>query len=106
MLLNPQNLRLGIAAHLLNGLVTLNPNRTLADRDQDLDHSLELADELVRRFEVWHGPAPSSEPPPSAAIREEILKPDAGVLAGLLAERRRKAHESRTAAKPPRRPLQ
>lgn len=40
MTLTPHDPQLDIAARLLSSIVAQDRNRTLADRDEDLDHSL------------------------------------------------------------------
>lgn len=99
--------QLHIATHVLSGLVSQDRNRTMADRDEDIDHSLDLAEELVRRFRARkpQSPVPTLEPKPTAGIREEVIDRDQVSFNSMLVERRRKAEGARPAPKPPGRTL-
>ena len=44
-----EELKLDYACRLLSGIITLDRNRTLADRLGDIDHALEVAEELITR---------------------------------------------------------
>jgi hypothetical protein len=107
MTLTPHDPQLDIAARLLSSIVAQDRNRTLADRDEDLDHSLDLADELIRRYRSRkpQTPAPTLEPKQSTRVREVVIQRDEPTLSALLADRRRSGEESRVAPKPPGRTL-
>ena len=65
-----QYLQLHIATHVLSGLVSQDRNRTMTDRDEDIDHSLDLAEELVRRFRARkpQSPVPMLEAKPTTRV--------------------------------------
>lgn len=103
MTLTPHDPQLDIAARLLSSIVAQDRNRTLADRDEDLDHSLDLADELIRRHRSRkpQSPAPTLEPKPVSRVREVVVQREEPSLSALLADRRRRGEESHPAPKPP-----
>ena len=49
MTLNLQDPQLDLAARFLGSMMAMDRNRTLADRDDDIDHALDVAEELIRR---------------------------------------------------------
>lgn len=70
-----QDLKLDIASRLLSGIISQDRNRTLSDRMADIDHSLEVADELIRRSEGYSPPdcEHTLNPPPNVRTREEVI---------------------------------
>lgn len=107
MTLTPHDPQLDIAARLLSSIVAQDRNRTLADRDEDLDHSLDLADELIRRHRSRkpQSPTPTLEPKPVSRVREVVVQREEPSLSALLADRRRSSEESHPTPKPPGRTL-
>lgn len=100
MTLNPQDPQLDLAARFLGSLMAMDRNRTLADRDDDIDHALDVAEELIRRRR-----ARSSSPPPMTLelrppieTREEVVERDWISVPEWRAER-----NSAQSPKPPRR---
>ncbi len=71
-----QDLKLDIASRLLSGIITQDRNRQLADRLSDIDHSLQLADELIRRSECQSPPSceHTLEPKPAVKTREQVIE--------------------------------
>lgn len=87
-----QDLKLDIASRLLSGIISQDRNRTLDDRLADIDHSLEVADELIRRS-VGHTP-PECEHTltPSATVktREQVVDREPAPFPELLQAKRAK----------------
>lgn len=85
-----QELKLDIASRLLSGIISQDRNHSLLDRLDDIDHSLEVADELIRRS-AGHG-TPISEhtlkPRPATRTREQIVQREQVPLKELLDARR------------------
>lgn len=58
MTLNPQDHQLDLAARFLGSMMAMDRNRTFADRDDDIDHALDVAEELIRRRRARSPSAP------------------------------------------------
>ncbi|MDH5824223.1 hypothetical protein QFW77_14675 [Luteimonas sp. RD2P54] len=85
-----QDLKLDIASRLLSGIVSQDRNRKLLDRLDDIDHSLEVADELIRRSK---GDAPPTrdhtlQPRPITRTREKVIQREQLPLQQILEARR------------------
>lgn len=95
-----EELKLDIASRLLSGIISQDRNRRLLDRLDDIDHSLEVADELIRRSQGHASPVSEHtlRPRPSRT-RERVVERDAPPLHELLDARRGPA-----APRPPRGP--
>lgn len=91
------DLKLRIATHLLSSLINQDRGRSLPERDQDLDHSIELAAELIRRCEGRSPPTDEHilRPQPPIKTREQIVDRAEIPLAEQVAERRREASTDR-----------
>lgn len=85
-----EELKLDYACRLLSGIITLDRNRKLVDRLDDIDHSLEVADELIRRSKGHASPVSEHtlRPRPATRTREKIVDRDAPPLQELLDARR------------------
>lgn len=86
-----QALKLDYACRLLSGIITLDRNRTLADRLDDIDHALEVAEELIARGNGGKRPPMSAHtlrPQGPARTRQVIVDRDAPPLQELLDARR------------------
>jgi hypothetical protein len=85
-----QERRLDIASRLLSGLISQDRNRKLNDRIADIDHSLEVADELIRRSDGRQSPISEHalRPRPMVKTREQIVERDPAPLKELIAQRR------------------
>lgn len=96
-----EELKLDYACRLLSSIITLDRNRKLADRLDDIDHSLEVAEELIRRG-CGGKKAPMSahtlRPQGPSRTRQVTVDRDAPPLQELLDTRRVNA------AQPPRPP--
>lgn len=86
----PSDPKLNIASRLLSGLVIQNSSRDLADRSADIDHCLELADELMRRCKPRGAPTDEHtlRPRPSVKTRERVIQREEIPLSDLIAQRR------------------
>lgn len=93
-----QERKLDIASRLLSGIISQDRNRRLLDRLDDIDHSLEVADELIRQSGGDGAPVSEHTLRPRSAprTREKLIERDTTPLKDLLDERR--------AATPPTRP--
>lgn len=94
-----QDLKLDIASRLLSGIISQDRNRTIGDRMADIDHSLEVADELIRRSE-GHSPPDCEQtltPPTSVKTREQVIDREPAPFGELLQAKRAtsKARSSR-----------
>jgi hypothetical protein len=98
--------KLEIAACLLSTLIGQSDSRSLTERGEDIEHCLEVADELIRRRHD-HG-SPLSDlayrPPLSTKIREEVVQRDPMPLKGQLDRRRAKDAFDAPGPSPGRRP--
>jgi len=96
-----EELKLDYACRLLSSIITLDRNRKLEDRLDDIDHSLEVAEELIRRGSGGKRP-PTSEhtlrPHGTARTRQVVVNRDAPPFDALLDAQRANP------AQPPRRP--
>ena len=92
------DLKLKIASRLLSALINQDRGRSLPERDQDLDHSIELAAELIRRCEGRKPPTAEHTLRPRSPIniREEIVDRERVPLADKIAERRSKEPTERS----------
>lgn len=81
---------LEIAARLLSTLIGQNESRELTDRSDDIEHSLEVAAELLRRRRERGSPLSdlALRPPLATKIREEVVQRDPMPLKGQLDRRR------------------
>lgn len=81
-----QDLKLVIASRLLSGIITQDRNRQLEDRLGDIDHSLELADELIRRSECQSPPSceHTLDPKPAVKTREQVVEREPAQFKDLL----------------------
>lgn len=106
MTLNLQDLQLDLAARFLGSLMAMDRNRTLADRDDDIDHALDVAEELIRRRKARSPSAPSMtlELRPPIETREEVVERDQMSVEEWRAERR-SAQKPPSPRKPPRHTL-
>lgn len=99
-----EELKLDYACRLLSGIITLDRNRKLVDRLDDIDHSLEVAEELIRRSSGGKRPpvnAHTLRPPRSTRTREVVVDRNTPPLRELLdAQRSEKPQPPR----PPRGP--
>ena len=101
-MLNQQDLQLDLAARFLGSLMAMDRNRTLADRDDDIDHALDVAEELIRRRKA-RSPSASSmtlELRPPIETREEVVERDQMSVEEWRAERR-SAQKAPSPRKPP-----
>jgi len=84
-----ESLQLRVVTRLLAAIISQDRNRDLADRVNDIRHSFEVADELIRRCE---GCPPAGDltlaPKPNRATREAVIQREPAPLGELLAERR------------------
>lgn len=82
--------KLDIASRLLSGIISQDRNRRLLDRLDDIDHSLEVADELIRRSQGHASPVSEHtlRPRPASRTREKIVDREAPPLQELLDARR------------------
>ena len=105
-MLNQQDRKLDLAARFLGGLMAMDRNRTLADRDDDIDHALDVAEELIRRHHARSPstPAMTLELRPPVETREEVVERDRMSVEEWRAERR-SAHKPPSPRKPPGHPL-
>lgn len=71
-----QDIKLDIASRLLSGIITQDRNRQLEDRLGDIEHSLELADELIRRSAAQQPPSceHTLAPKPLVKTREQVIE--------------------------------
>lgn len=85
-----EELKLDIASRLLSGIISQDRNRRLLDRLDDIDHSLEVADELIRRSHGHSSPGAEHtlRPRPPRRTRERIVDRDEPPLQDLLDTRR------------------
>lgn len=102
MTLNVQDPQLDLAARFLGSMMAMDRNRTLADRDDDIDHALDVAEELIRRRKARSPSAPSMtlELRPPIETREEAVERDQMSVEEWRAERR-SAQKSPSPRKPP-----
>lgn len=98
--------KLEIAAFLLSTLIGQSVSRDLTDRSDDIEHCLEVADELIRRRQEQGAPFAdlALRPPLSTKIREEIVQRDPMPLKGQLDRRRAKDAFDAPGPSPGRRP--
>jgi hypothetical protein len=98
-----QEVRLEIAKRLLSSIIAQDRNRSLVDRSDEIDHSLDLADELIRRSGGYSTPLAEHtlRPRPSTRTRERVIDRDNPPLNEILAARRA---ASLTPAPPERKP--
>jgi len=86
-----QDLKLEIASRLLSGIISQDRNRHLSDRLDDIDHSLDVATELIRRSGEGQSP-PTLEhtlnPPPTTRTRERVIERELPPLSQQLQARR------------------
>lgn len=78
--MHQQDQKLEIASRLLSGIISQDRNRRLSERLDDIDHSLELAAELIRRSEDGQSPPMAEhtlEPRPSTKTRERVIQREA-----------------------------
>jgi len=85
-----QRLRLVIASRLLSGIISQDRNRGLPDRLADIDHSLDVAEELIRRSTGRASPLTdhSLRPRPLVRTRNKITERNTPPLKELLDSRR------------------
>lgn len=84
-----EELKLDIASRLLSGIISQDRNRRLPDRLEDIDHSLEVADELIRRSRGHTSPVSDHTlRPRPTRTREKVVERDAPPLQELLDARR------------------
>lgn len=102
MTLNVQDPQLDLAARFLGSMMAMDRNRTLADRDDDIDHALDVAEELIRRRRARSPstPAMTLELRPPIETREEVVKRDQISVEEWRAERR-SAQKPPSPRKPP-----
>lgn len=88
--MQPQELKLDIASRLLSGIISQDRNRRLPDRFDDIDHSLEVAEELIRRSGGKKAPmsAHTLRPQRPTRTREVVVDRDKPPLQELLDARR------------------
>lgn len=100
-LTEPQDQQLPFACSMLSSIISQDRNRTMADRDEDIEHCLDLADELVRRYYARRrmDPEPTLELKPPVQVREVVIDRDSTALSALLAARRQQSERP-----PPRKP--
>lgn len=75
-----QDLKLEIASRLLSGIISQDRNRHLSDRLSDIDHSLDVATELIRRAEDVQSPPTADltlHPRPASRTRERVIEREA-----------------------------
>lgn len=96
-------LKLDYACRLLSGIITLDRNRKLADRLDDIDHALEVAEELILRSGGKRPPRSSHTLRPQGPMRtrQVTVDRDAPPLQELLDGRRDNLPQ---APRPPRGP--
>jgi hypothetical protein len=84
------DLKLDIASRLLSGIICQDRNRTLDDRIADIDHSLEVADELIRRSEGHTPPGceHTLDPKPALKVREQVIEREPAPFPELLQAKR------------------
>lgn len=84
------DLKLDIATRLLSGIISQDRNRGLLDRLNDIDHSLEVADELIRRSQGHSSPVKDHtlRPRPATRTRERVVEREPAPLKELLDARR------------------
>ena len=101
-----QDPKLLIATHLLSALMGQSVSRDLVDRVDDIDHSLEVAAELIRRRQDQGSPISDLglRPPLSTKIREEVVERDPAPLRHQLEQRRREHADPAPPPRPGRRP--
>ncbi|SKA14602.1 hypothetical protein SAMN02745674_02148 [Lysobacter spongiicola DSM 21749] len=78
--MHQQDQRLEIASRLLSGIISQDRNRRLSERLDDIEHSLEVAAELIRRSVDGQSPPMAEhtlEPRPSTKTRERVIQRDA-----------------------------
>ena len=87
MQLDPQ---LEIASRVLSGIIAQDRNRQLADRIDDIRHSLEVAAELIRQRDGGEAPSYEYRPPlnPAPKTLERRIERDQLPLRDLLHARR------------------
>lgn len=85
-----QELKLDIASRLLSGIISQDRNRRLTDRMDDIDHSLDVADELMRRCEERGSPHSEHtlRPRPAIKTREQVVEREQVSLNELIDQRR------------------
>lgn len=86
-----QDLKLEIASRLLSAIISQDRNRHLSDRLDDIQHSLEVAAELIRRSEEVQSP-PAAEhtlhPHPASRTRDRVIQREASSFPRQLEDRR------------------
>lgn len=102
MTLHMQDPEFDAAACFMCGMLSQGGHRSLAQRGEDLEHCLDLAEELIRRYHARKrgGPGPALEPRPVLRPRRKIVDRDDASLSDRLDARRRRQEE----AEPNRRP--
>lgn len=78
--MHQQDQRLEIASRLLSGIISQDRNRRLSERLDDIEHSLEVAAELIRRSEGGQSPPVAEhtlEPPRATKTRERLIQREA-----------------------------
>jgi hypothetical protein len=89
--MHQQDLKLEIASRLLSGIISQDRNRQLSDRLDDIDHSIDVAGELIRRSAEDQGP-PTVEhtlnPPATTRTRERVIERELPPLSQRLQTRR------------------
>lgn len=85
-----EEVKLDIASRLLSGIISQDRNRRLLDRLDDIDHSLEVAEELIRRSQGHATPVSEHtlRPRPTSRTRERIVERETPPLQELLDARR------------------
>lgn len=89
--MHQQDQKLEIASRLLSGIISQDRNRRLSERLDDIEHSLEVAAELIRRSEDGHSPPMAEhtlEPRPSTRTRERVIQREAVPFSERLQDRR------------------
>lgn len=101
-----QDIKLEIASRLLSGIITQDRNRQIEDRLGDIDHSLELADELIRRSACQSPPScehtlgPKLDAQPTVKTREQVIEREPGPFSDLLQTKRGTSSSARPSKGP------
>ena len=88
--MDPKELQLPSSSDLLARLRSDDIRRSVAERDDDIEFHMKMADELVRRYKRMKAELANAPDEPIPPNRQVVVDRDQGALAALRAKRVRK----------------
>ena len=88
--MDPKELQLPSSSDLLARLRSEDIGRSVAERDDDIEFHMKMADELVRRYKRMKAELANAPDEPIPPNRQVVVDRDQGALAALRAKRVRK----------------